>query len=107
PYWSEVDRGRGPDTGECRRCDESPQALGSGCGFGSGNEAGEQRSGEGAGVCESGARRGSEGGLRMATVPRTAGVKIPTSRAKTAREMGHPASSQKNGGGRFGVYGGR
>ena len=54
----------------------------------------------------------------MATVPRTTRVKIPTSRAQTAREMGHPQfvrapSSARAGApaphepGRFGVYGGR
>src|ERR1700758_3979684 len=45
----------------------------------------------------------------MATVARTMRVKIPTSRAKTAREMGHAVSSATPAGepGRFGVYGGR
>jgi tryptophan synthase beta chain len=50
----------------------------------------------------------------MATVPRTARVKVPTSRAKSAREMGHPrayplqpSSGRVNEPGRFGVYGGR
>jgi len=44
----------------------------------------------------------------MATVPRTAKVKIPTFAAKGAAKMGHPgvfASSKERG--RFGVYGGR
>ena len=54
----------------------------------------------------------------MATVPRTTKVKIPTSRAKDAREMGRPRVSSRlnsslpnshsaNEPGRFGVYGGR
>jgi tryptophan synthase beta chain len=47
----------------------------------------------------------------MAAVARTTKIKVPTSRAKGAREMGHPSS--RNGSahvsepGRFGVYGGR
>ena len=54
--------------------------------------AGEERSGEGAGVCESGARRGSEGELEMATVPRTIKVKIPAlSQAEQRARTGHPA----------------
>jgi tryptophan synthase beta chain len=50
----------------------------------------------------------------MATVQRTARVKVPTSRAKNAREMGHPRAYslpsspvRANEPGRFGVYGGR
>src|ERR1700693_4256753 len=44
----------------------------------------------------------------MAPVPRTTRVKISTSRAKSAREMGHPrVSLNSNAPGRFGVYGGR
>ena len=49
----------------------------------------------------------------MATVPRTAKVKIPILAAKSAARMGHPrisvarVSRSANEPGRFGVYGGR
>src|SRR5579864_2741570 len=50
----------------------------------------------------------------MATVLRSPKVKVPTSRAENAREMGHPRVSSSvresraaNEPGRFGVYGGR
>ena len=70
------------------------QALGSGCGFRSGGAAGEEGSGEGAGVCAGGAGDRSEGELEMATVPRTTKVKIPTlARQRTRARMGHPRVS--------------
>src|ERR1700721_1270122 len=43
----------------------------------------------------------------MATVPRASKVKMPTTRAQDAREMGHPRVSSSSERGRFGVYGGR
>src|ERR1700727_3522520 len=43
----------------------------------------------------------------MAPVPRASKVKMPSSRAQDAREMGHPRVSSSSERGRFGVYGGR
>ena len=51
-----------PDAVERRVGDEYFEALGRGCCLRSGGFAGEERSGEGAGVCEGGAGDGSEGG---------------------------------------------
>src|SRR4051812_4691430 len=99
---------RGIDAGKREPSPRGVEPFRRGCGFGRRSFSRKERSGEGAGVCARGAGSRSEGGLGMATFPRSSKVKIATLRK--ARRVGHPRSSssvRSQEPGRFGVYGGR